>query len=1286
MGKNDPELSAARKAYRSAKDIGNRKEEARWANVIGNLHKDRGEYCEALNWLRIDYEISTSFLLQKDRLPSCQSMGELYLRLHNFQDALRYQKEHLELAKDEEDLVEQQRANTQLGRTYQEMFTKFEDHSALHKAKKFFKSSMSLAKTLKENPPDSKSSFLKEYIDAYNNVGMLEMELDNLEEAEKILTKGLEICDEEEVNENDEGRTRLHHNLGFVYMQLRKWNKAREHIKKDILICKNIRHRQGEAKGYINLGELYCKVQKFDETLQCYQTALKLAKSLEDEFALARQIEENIRVVKEYIKVREDIKTEEQKLKKLQRSMNTAKGTSSERKCLRQLMKSLDLLIDKATVISAWEKHRKHAIEKIEIASKLSDKEKLADSYLVVGESYEKLRNFEKAREWYTKSWNIYKVIGNLEGQALAKINLGDVLDSEGDWRGALMEFQEGYRIAAQAKKITTQISALENMHYSHMIRFDNVDEARKLKLEIESLQTLLNNEQEPHNALENGCSETETEGNDSLSEDKFVDCGLSHNSEPLPVGKSISSLEDLEDEEVLSSLSRCKKLQKLETSNENGAKRVSGTAEALAKNLPDSLKSPLTTVGRKRARLVVSDDEEDAQCSNMSLDATQEDIATSNELKSRSNHLDSARDQQDLVLDGCKHDTSSCNLVNHEESSCSYKSSKPEEAAHSNRKSQADNKFGIRIKFEDASVCIEAEPSVFAGEFDIEALKLQAACSYYLQLSSQRRSSGLLPIIDNLKFGEQILAADHTMDTLLIEAQAGGSIEASINRWVQKRLIKVYVDCCQRLAEPPNMKLLMKLYNLKISEDEVIVSDCELQDMSVVPLLDALSAHKTISMLNLSHNMLGNATMERLKQALTSSGQKYGALVLDLHCNLFGPTALFQICECPVLFSRLEVLNISGNRLTDACGTYLSTILCNCKGLYSLNMERCSITSRTIQTVADALDSGSVLSQLLVGHNNPISGNSLSNLLGKLAKLERFSELSLDGIKLNKHAFDSVCQLARSSCLSGLMLGATNIGSDGALKLTESLFHETQELAKLNLSFCGLRLNFVERLKIVPAVLNILELNLAGNPITSEAGNALASILLNPECSLKLLLLNKCHLGLTGVIQIMKSLAENESLEELNLAGNIEQEQLQHIGNDITGNKNSEALGSKKVLQDPAGEQHEEDAFNQLVVADSYENDSKAEDSDALLADTCNSQDNQRIKELSNAIRNAKHLQLLDLSNNGFTTQVADAFYTAWCSSTRAGVPRRHANDQLLHLSTQDKICCGLKPCCRKN
>ncbi|RVW32721.1 Protein TONSOKU [Vitis vinifera] len=275
------------------------------------------------------------------------------------------------------------------------------------------------------------------------------------------------------------------------------------------------------------------------------------------------------------------------------------------------------------------------------------------------------------------------------------------------------------------------------------------------------------------------------------------------------------------------------------------------------------------------------------------------------------------------------------------------------------------------------------------------------------------------------------------------------------------------------------------------VSEDEVMVSECDLQDISIMPLLNALHVHKTIAMLDLSHNMLGNGTMEKLQQVFISSGQKYGGLALDLHCNRFGPTTLFQICECPVLFARLEVLNISGNRLTDACGSYLSTILEKCKALYYLNIERCSITSRTVQKVADALDSQSVLAQLCLGHNNPISGNSIMNLMGKLSTLERFSELNLNGLKLSKTVVDSLCQLVKSSCLSGLMLGGSSIGTDGALQLTKSLFSGAQELVKLDLSYCGLTSEYITNLNAeVPMVGGILEINLGGNPVMQKASN----------------------------------------------------------------------------------------------------------------------------------------------------------------------------------------------------
>lgn len=91
MPKPKDDLIEAKREYRTATQDGNRAEQAKWANVIGDIHKNKGEYVEALKWLRIDYDVSTKFLKEKQLLPTCQTLGELYLRLLHYTDALVYQ-------------------------------------------------------------------------------------------------------------------------------------------------------------------------------------------------------------------------------------------------------------------------------------------------------------------------------------------------------------------------------------------------------------------------------------------------------------------------------------------------------------------------------------------------------------------------------------------------------------------------------------------------------------------------------------------------------------------------------------------------------------------------------------------------------------------------------------------------------------------------------------------------------------------------------------------------------------------------------------------------------------------------------------------------------------------------------------------------------------------------------------------------------------------------------------------------------------------------------------------
>lgn len=60
------------------------------------------------------------------------------------------------------------------------------------------------------------------------------------------------------------------------------------------------------------------------------------------------------------------------------------------------------------------------------------------------------------------------------------------------------------------------------------------------------------------------------------------------------------------------------------------------------------------------------------------------------------------------------------------------------------------------------------------------------------------------------------------------------------------------------------------------------------------------------------------------------------------------------------------------------------------------------------------------------------------------------------------------------------------NILQEGAIKLAESLLQGTEELVKLDLSYCGLTFNFVLNTS-VNFFCSVIELNLEGNPIMPE-------------------------------------------------------------------------------------------------------------------------------------------------------------------------------------------------------
>ncbi|MCO5592487.1 hypothetical protein L7F22_046490 [Adiantum nelumboides] len=280
------------------------------------------------------------------------------------------------------------------------------------------------------------------------------------------------------------------------------------------------------------------------------------------------------------------------------------------------------------------------------------------------------------------------------------------------------------------------------------------------------------------------------------------------------------------------------------------------------------------------------------------------------------------------------------------------------------------------------------------------------------------RNPAGLKPLLWHLVLKGRILQPSETLNSALAEYSASDTMDANVDRWVPVPLLESYQAFCMLYQQDMNAKLVNVLTESQSLEDKICAFSCDLDDNSAWPLLMALSGSVSFSHLDLSHNFLGSQSMDKIQKLIAASNQPNLGLILDLHKNNLGAVSIAQICECPVTRSRLEVLNLSDNKLTDAAARFIANLIENSQALEVLKLQNCSLTTRSILKLSAALQSSCPLVKLSIGKNNPVSSAAIAGLLDKLACLNNFLELDLTGIILDKEGAEVVSRLIKSSKL----------------------------------------------------------------------------------------------------------------------------------------------------------------------------------------------------------------------------------------------------------------------------
>ncbi|CAK1550600.1 unnamed protein product [Leptosia nina] len=220
----------------------NRRAYAEACNDLATYYYKQTRYSDALDEYKNEAAVCKEMGLRMEWGGCNRMIGEMYMLLAEFDKALKYEERHLAVAKELNNLVEEQRAMATLGRIYLLQGQSTSDHE------------------------ESKRS---------------------LTEAEKAFLRSLVLCEKlnGKINKSElmDMRARLLLNIGVVQEQLGNLDKAVDCINKAITICSNQDLYEVLHNCYTTQALLYCnKMKDYPKALSCLNKALEVAGRLDD--------------------------------------------------------------------------------------------------------------------------------------------------------------------------------------------------------------------------------------------------------------------------------------------------------------------------------------------------------------------------------------------------------------------------------------------------------------------------------------------------------------------------------------------------------------------------------------------------------------------------------------------------------------------------------------------------------------------------------------------------------------------------------------------------------------------------------------------------------------------------------------------------------------------------------------------------------------------------------------------------------------------------------------------
>lgn len=332
---------------------------------------------KGLDYGRKGYKISEKINWEFGKANILNSMGNNYLSLSEYQEALDVFNSSLKISTEIKDTIGVCSNLLCIGVTYQYM----SDYS---KALSYYQQVVKKYKILKDSVGVATT---------YTNIGLIYQYQNNFKEALYYFRESLRVF---ELLGKDASISKNLNNIGNVYINISDYQAALSYLNKALLINTKINDRISMAKNLSNIGNVYTLQEKFESSVNFYEKALELNQKIENFNGVAINL---LNLGDSYLRLSQLKNGKKSNENNFQRNLNKEI----------YLNKSID-----------------YSLQALEISEVFKERRNQIDIYLNLYKAYKLRGEFEKALDFYDKaivlkdtvfSQETKKMVANLEAK-----------------------------------------------------------------------------------------------------------------------------------------------------------------------------------------------------------------------------------------------------------------------------------------------------------------------------------------------------------------------------------------------------------------------------------------------------------------------------------------------------------------------------------------------------------------------------------------------------------------------------------------------------------------------------------------------------------------------------------------------------------------------------------------------------------------------------------------------------------------------------------------------------